>query len=295
MNIKKYMRMRLLKNKKILILGSSGLIGSNLSKYLNSKNLNLNLSVSSKTSIEATHVLKKIGSIVVFDVLNIDNIDNYITKINPDIIINCLGITKHLIYKHSKKDIFFINSILPNLISNWCCINDRKFIHISSDCVFNKTELGLKTIAQDLYGNSKFLGEHNLFNGTIIRTSTIGHEINTKYGLLEWFLNEPSETKGFTEAFFNGVTTLTLSRYIYKMLNDVSSDKKIINLTSERISKYDLLSLINKIYDTKKTLLKVSFPKIDRSLDKTENEELIFIKQNWYNQILDTKIFEINN
>ena len=44
--------------------------------------------------------------------------------------------------------------------------------------------------ALDIYGISKKFGEVTMNNSITIRTSIIGHELNTKFGLLEWFLSQ---------------------------------------------------------------------------------------------------------
>ena len=70
--------------------------------------------------------------------------------------------------------------------------NSIKVIHISSDCIFNGIKGNFKEkdirLAKDIYGQSKYIAELILKNSLVIRSSTIGHEIFYKHGLLEWFL-----------------------------------------------------------------------------------------------------------
>ena len=69
-----------------------------------------------------------------------------------------------------------------------------RLIHISTDCVFSgergQYDENSITDAKDLYGISKSIGDINVENALTIRTSTIGHELNSKSGLLEWFLSQ---------------------------------------------------------------------------------------------------------
>jgi dTDP-4-dehydrorhamnose reductase len=286
--------MQLHKNK-ILILGSSGLIGNTISKYLTKKKCDVILSISDNTKIDVVKKLELISKVINFNALNYDDINPNLDLIDADIIINCIGITKHVIKKYGAAETYFLNSILPNLLSLWCVKNNKKLIHISTDCIFDGTMPKSRIIVDDIYGQSKLLGEKNLINGLIIRTSTVGHELSSSLGLLDWFLNEKKEIKGFTNAFFNGVTTLTLSKYIYKILNNIPSDKQILNLTSDIISKYDLIKIINEIYNCNKKIIKVNQPILDRSLYAEKNEKLFYVKKNWYQQILETKKFMLNN
>ncbi len=290
MNIKKFMRMLLTKNK-ILILGSSGLIGNTVSKYLHKMNCDIALGISKKTNDDNINILKKISNVVILDPLNYSEFTSKLNTIKPDTIINCIGITKHVIEKYEDAEIFFLNSIFPNLLSLWCSRNKKRLIHISTDCIFDGTLPGSRTIEKDIYGYSKFLGEKNLNNGIIIRTSTIGHELNSNYGLLEWFLSQGSTVNGFRKAFFNGVTTLTLSKYIYNIVNKTKNNKIVINLTSNKISKYDLLLIINNLYKCNKNIIPLDNPIIDRSLLYYPKEKLVHIKKSWANQIFETKIF----
>ena len=79
-------------------------------------------------------------------------------------------------------------------------------IHLSSDCVFSG-EKGFYSEKDnpdptDIYGKSKLLGELNNKNIITIRKSVIGHELDSKKGLLEWFLNQEGSVEGYKEAIF---------------------------------------------------------------------------------------------
>ena len=131
---------------------------------------------------------------------------------------------------------------------------------------FNYSEDDLPN-AKDIYGISKSLGESIYHHNLVIRTSTIGHEINTKHGLLEWFISQNSYCTGYRNAYFSGITTLELANlindFILKKLNLIG----LFNVSSEKISKYELLSKINEIYKLKKKIIISDQQKIDRSLN----------------------------
>ena len=101
-----------------------------------------------------------------------------------------------------------------------------------------------------MYGFSKILGEVSYVNTLTLRTSIIGHELNSNLSLLEWFLSQNKSCKGYTKSFFSGLTTYE----IYKILLKLLSKKKltgIYHLSSTKISKYELLKKYPKFIKKK--------------------------------------------
>ena len=129
-----------------------------------------------------------------------------------------------------------------------------RLIHISTDCVFSGKDGSYteNSICDpvDWYGKTKFLGEISNFGVLTIRTSTIGHELLTSYGLLNWFLKQRS-CKGFKNAYFSGTTTLELANIINNVINNFTNLTGLYHIGGYKISKYDLLNKINLIYNLK--------------------------------------------
>ena len=277
---------------KVLILGSTGLLGNSLKKYLSSKKINL-VFISRKKKVKKNFYLSNFKKF--------NKLENLILKINPNIIINCLGITKfHKSYKNIKET-KIINIDLPIYLSNLCLNNKIYFLHLSTDCVFlgnkgNYNENSKKN-AKDLYGKTKGLGEvFNDFSATI-RTSFIGPEQNTNKGLLNWFLSQSNYTNGFTNAFFSGSTSLELSKIIYKyFIKQKNLYNSILHVGGKRISKYNLLLLIKKVFQKKIHILKYNNFKIDRSLDIKKFKKLTGYKPRiWIILIKELKSFMLKN
>ncbi len=143
----------------------------------------------------------------------------------------------------------------------------------------------------DTYGQSKRIAESVMSDSLVIRTSTVGHEIFFKNGLLEWFLSNKSNCKGYQNAFFNGLTTLELSKIIYKYFIKRSFfPKLLINIGSYKISKYDLLCKLNRIYDMNIDIQKDVKFKIDRTLDVSKFLNLTDYKpKTWYRMLKENK------
>ena len=126
-----------------------------------------------------------------------------------------------------------------------------------------------------------------------IRTSTIGHELSTKYGLLEWFLDQDGQVNGFSKAIFNGLTT----NFLAQVINEFAIHDNmygLYNISGEKISKYHLLKIINKVYNKKIKIIKDESFIIDRSLNNSKFSKFSNLKvPNWKKMIND--MFIVNN
>lgn len=259
--------------KKALILGVTGMLGHQV--YLKFKE-SKKFSAVKGVAKEKKELLKSYKFYVPGDIYN--NIDflqdgfeilkDIILDYKPEIVVNCV-VTKS--EKEAKEKIFLINSFLPHFVGRLLDLYNGKLIQISTDGVFNgsKGNYSENDIpdAKDIYGKSKFFGEVGYSNHLTIRTSIFGHEIFGKKGLLEWFISIKKPVYGYKNYYFSGITTNFLAELIIKTIDlDV---KGIINIGSKnKISKYNLLNIINKEYNLNKKIIpsKVN-KKIDRSLN----------------------------
>lgn len=273
---------------KIIILGVNGLIGNGLYRNLkNKKNIDLYVSYRDKKKFElffSNYNLEK--SIHLEYNKNFDTYSKAISLIKPDIIINCIGITKHLSNKYLESEIFDINSNFPIKLKNLSDTINSRLIQISTDCVFlgdrGKYSEQDKPDANDVYGKSKVLGEINDNKHLTIRTSTIGFENSTKFGLLEWFLSQEKACNGFKNAFFSGLTIYELSEIFYNYIFFNSKINGLFHISSEKISKYELLNLFAKYFNKDIKIIPNFDFKIDRTLDNTKFiNEFNYKTKNW--------------
>ncbi len=206
------------------------------------------------------------------DLTNTNTLADLIKEYTPSVIINCAGITKHLKECKNNAKAIQINSLLPHEIVNICRNLNTKIIQISTDCIFSGSKGNYKEQdipdSIDIYGKSKYLGEISDKPHLTIRTSTIGHEINTKHGLLEWFLVQ-NKCMGYKNAIFSGITTLELAKVIYKILRYYENLNGIYHISSEPIDKYSLLKMISVTYKHNVELAPNLDFRIDRSLNST--------------------------
>jgi dTDP-4-dehydrorhamnose reductase len=252
---------------KILILGTTGMLGNEMYKiFLNDK----------KFDIFKMNRKKSKNSIII----NIEDQSDLINKINlikPDYVINCIGWIKQK--SVNNKMPYIINSQLPLLLSQLSLILNFKLIHISTDCVFTGKKGNYldndKKDAKDLYGLSKNLGEVKNLNTTTFRTSIIGLENGTKkYGLLEWFLSQKINVKGFDKVFFSGLTTLELSKTIKRYIFNKKLYNNILNVSSKSISKFELLNLIKITFNKDVKIIKCTKTKLNRTLNSNKFKKI---------------------
>ena len=181
---------------KILLIGANGLIGTNLFYTLSKDNdFDLYALVRSSTNFKNLFRTSDFKNLIELEnYFDLHKLKSLIKNLKPNTIINCCGITKHNPNIKNKEEVIYINALFPHILARISSEQNAKLIHISSDCVFSG-EKGFydeksNKDAIDFYGVTKSLGELNEKNHLTLRTSTIGHELKTSYGLLNWFLNQ---------------------------------------------------------------------------------------------------------
>ena len=238
---------------KILVLGASGMIGSTITRVL-SQTTNWEVYGTVRDEMIKEHFPDSISSKLMSGI----DVDNYelaklFEEVEADVVINCIGLTKHLPEASDPLRVISLNSLLPHRLDKLCDENNSRLIHISTDCVFlgskgNYTEED-PSDANDIYGKSKYLGEVIDTSAVTLRTSTIGHEFQTKNGLLEWFLAQQGKCKGYANAIFSGLPTVTLAEVIRDYVIPNKSLVGLYHVAGPAIDKYNLLKIISKEYN----------------------------------------------
>lgn len=286
-----------MKNKKnsVLIFGITGLLGSTLYNYFKLNKNMLVYGVCRKTPNNKIYSKYKSEIIQNLDVNNNQELNEIFLKLRPKFVINCIGLIKSKINSRNISQSFIVNSLFPKKLSFYSEKFNYKLIHISTDCVFSGKRGGYfeKDIpdAEDIYGISKLLGETLTKNSMIIRTSIIGHHYKDKSGLLEWFLSQKKEIRGYSKAYFSGFTTLELSKILFK--NIILKNRfysGVYHLSSRPIDKYTLLKKISKLYKKEIIIQKDNSVVIDRTLNSKKLKKIIGYKtKSWDNMLKEMK------
>lgn len=260
-------------SQKILILGAAGMLGHTLFNLLGKNNgFEVYGTIRNPDSFigrPSPGLKDRILSGV--DAGDFDTIIRALKDVKPDVVINCIGIIKQLPSADDPLTAISINALLPHKIAAVCGSTGARMIHISTDCVFsgdkgNYTEEDISD-AIDLYGRTKFLGEVDYSHCITLRTSIIGHELKSKYGLIEWFLAQQGKVRGFTNAIYSGFPTVEIACIIAGFVIPNPGLSGLYQVSSEPVSKYDLLQLVAKEYKKQIEIEPFSDFNSDRSLN----------------------------
>lgn len=268
---------------KVFIFGSNGMLGRYVKTYLTSffeiveiNRDKFNVSNCSEQSIE--------------EILTKNNIKN------NDVIINCIGTIKPRVDELGELNAIIVNSVFPRFLANVSKKLNCHLIHPTTDCVFD----GLKGDynennehnVTDVYGRTKSLGEPS--NCTVIRTSIIGEEMNQGRSLVEWIKsNKDKEINGFTNHIWNGMTCLQFAKICKLIIDGNLFWDGVKHFFSNKINKFELLSLINEVYELNIKINSIeSGVLVDRSMSTIY--ENMFTIPDLHTQIIEMKNFKLS-
>jgi len=276
---------------RILILGAAGMLGHKLWQVYRNRFDTWGTVRSSYRAYARYDLFDSQRLLGGVDAFNFDTVVRALATVQPDAVINCIGIIKQLPTAKDPIATLTVNSLFPHRLANLCQAARARLIHISTDCVFSGSK-GMYTEddvsdAEDLYGRSKFLGEVDGPDCLTLRVSIIGRELQTTNGLVEWFLsNQDGSIRGYDRAIYSGFTTLAISDIIANVIEHHPELSGVYHVSSEPISKYDLLRLLR---DAFKVQVKIEpYPEvcIDRSLDSSRFQaETNFTPPTWADMI----------
>ena len=228
---------------KILVTGGNGQLGSELKNNPLIKN-NFDQLFTDRQS---------------FNISDLDNINIYLDKCKPNIIINCAAYTS----VDSAEDNFelanTINHKAISLIAKWCYCNNCKLVHISTDYVYDGNSI-IPYIETDHtnplnnYGKSKLFGDlscqKNNPASIIIRTSWLYSSFGNNF--VKKMINLmkcKSELIVINDQFGSPTYAGDLANTILVLIKNKKWNSGIYNFTNKgHISWYDFANEIKSIY-----------------------------------------------
>lgn len=254
---------------RVLILGGSGMLGHRA--YLEFRDrfdtrVTLRSTVGLPPLFDNAHVVSPV------DATKLETIERCIAAVKPTVVVNCVGVVKQLASAKDPIVSLTINSLFPHQVAGLCRAAGARFIHLSTDCVFSGRK-GMyaesdRPDPEDLYGQTKLLGEVTSEGALTIRTSMIGRELRTTTGLVEWLLSQRGGTvRGFKRAIFSGLTTPALARVLADIVMDHSGLTGLYHVAATPINKFDLLQRLNVAFRAGITVEVSDALQIDRSLN----------------------------
>lgn len=237
---------------KILILGSNGMVGSEVNKYLSKKYSVITVSSRINTKEDIIKILNRNSSVFY--------------------IINCIG-------KLKRSHDYSANYLIPKYLDQLAQKYSFKFIQISTDDVFNPLSKSVneKSIPGPIskYGKSKLKGEIKSPYSLTIRSSFLGYDNRKQKGLINFILkNRDKKLAGYQNQNWSGCTTLQFAKLCEHLLekdnfNKLRRKSNVIHFAPlGPTNKYNLLQDIAKGLNQKQTINKSYAPEtVTRYLD----------------------------
>jgi dTDP-4-dehydrorhamnose reductase len=264
---------------KITVLGANGMAGHVVASYLAQQGHEVDAVTRDQLDIE-----NPISVMAFFD------------QLNTNFVVNCIGLlVQPCLQRPDRASV--INSWFPHYVEYQLKDSRTRLIHLSTDCVFdgstgNYVETDAHT-EMNAYGRSKSLGEINNNKDITFRMSIIGPELKNGTGLLDWIRKNPNnELPGWDNAWWNGITTLQLAKCIDRYVQNpcISGIYHVVN-NAVNINKYELLCLINEVYNLDKTVIRTSGPKNVNKILVDTRKEFDFAIPNYRTQLTELRSF----
>ncbi len=270
--------------KKILVLASTGMLGSMVFKHLQ-KNSDYQITSTSR---------KKTKTNLFFDAYDfLKNPKKYESLKDFDYIINCVGIIKPYCKDNDPEGVLNainVNALFPHQLAKFLLDSKTKVLQIATDCVYSGKKGSYNEDdlhdALDVYGKTKSLGEVQSSNLLNIRCSIIGPEQGKHVSLLEWFLTQKPGAKlqGFAHHHWNGITTLQFSQICQRIIDEnLFEQLRKISFThhyspNATVNKYELLCIMAEVFDKDYQITKVD--NVGEPVDRTLSSKFDVLSSN---------------
>lgn len=278
---------------RILILGGDGMLGHRLLAHLQ-KNHETKVTLHRDlAAYEPYGLFTRDNSYAGVEAQDADRMLEVVADFRPEAVVNTVGIVKQRGAAKEAIPSLEINALLPHRLALLCKAVGVRLVHVSTDCVFSGRKKGGYTEEDvpdplDLYGRTKLLGEVSEPGCITLRTSIIGLELSRRTGLIEWFLSQRGEIRGFTKAIYTGLTTAEMSRVIERVLVEHQALSGVWQVASEPINKHDLLVRFSGVLGRDDvSIVPDDSVRIDRSLSAVAFEEATGYHAPGWNEMLE--------
>ncbi len=265
--------MTAISKKRLLVMGANGMLGNAVLRWFATEPAYE--VIGSVRRLETLRALEMrapqarfVGGI---DASSLSDLRRLFAEVQPEVVINCVGVVKQIAGAGDPATAIPINALLPHRLARLCERQGARLVHIGTDCVFSGSRGSYVEDdvpdAIDLYGRSKLMGEVDYPHAVTLRTSIIGHELNSDHGLISWFLGRSEPVRGFASAIFSALPTVELARVIGEHVIPNQGLHGTYHVAGPSISKYELLKLVADSYGAGNPIMADHEFVIDRSLD----------------------------
>jgi len=243
---------------KLLITGASGLLG-------------INLAMEAMSEHEVIGVDRGKLKSAPFQVLNADfsrvgEVQSIIESVNPDWLINCAALANLEECEKHPDQAKILNTDFPAELADVCAKRNIKFVHLSTDAVFDGTKEGMyteddETSPPGVYSQSKLDGERAVqqvnSQAIIARVNFFGWSLGGRRSLGEFFVNNLSagnNVNGFTDVIFCPMWVNHLAQTLIAMLEkDLHGLYHVVG--SQAMSKYQFGVEVAKRFGLRSSLI----------------------------------------
>jgi dTDP-4-dehydrorhamnose reductase len=226
---------------KVIVLGSTGMLGSAVFQEL------------SKAGLDVSEASRTKG--LKFDARELES-GRLIERgglAEGDYIVNCVGLTKSRIEEtsiDSRSLAVRLNVDFPNDLALAAEQKGVRVIQVATDCVFSGARgaysESAKHDAEDVYGKTKSLGESPSEAVMHLRCSLIGPELGRNSLFFEWIRQQPegATIQGFTNHIWNGLTSDVFGQVVSGIVTEGLFTPGVHHLVpDDKVSKDQLVRL----------------------------------------------------
>jgi dTDP-4-dehydrorhamnose reductase len=207
---------------RILITGSSGLLG-------------LNLALEAMASHQVVGADRTMLKSAPFDIINADllvegEVNRILEQAKPDWLIHCAALADLEACEEDPDKARRLNTDLPGTLAKACKARGIQMVQISTDAVFDGTKSGVYTEqdephAVNVYSQTKLEAERAVLgadpNAIVARVNFYGWSLAGRRSLAEFFFNNLMHNKsmsGYTDVFFCPMHATHLAQTLLRML-----------------------------------------------------------------------------
>jgi len=207
---------------KLLITGASGLLGINLAMEAMREH--------EVIGVDRGKLKSAPFQVFTTDILDRDALDSLLVETQPNWLINCAALANLEECEQHPEQARVLNVDLPAQLANACAERGIRFVHISTDAVFDGEKNGAYT-EEDIpnplgaYAQTKLDGEHATFaqnpDAIVARVNMFGWSLTNRRSLGEFFVNnlrDGNNVNGFTDVIFCPMLVNHTSRLLLQML-----------------------------------------------------------------------------
>jgi dTDP-4-dehydrorhamnose reductase len=227
----------------LLITGASGFLGANVLSEALAGDRDV-VGSYHETPLRSARV-----RVVETDLAQPGAADDIIESLRPDWVLNCAALANVDLCESDEDLAFRLNVDLPRLLAESCQKAGVRFLHVSTDSVFDGQRGGYEeddpAAPLNVYARTKVEGERAVFDkmldALVVRTNFVGYSADGKTGLAQWIIRELKEGKqisGFTDVIFAPLLANDLASIMFAMMDANLTGLYHLNGRTQ-LSKYD--------------------------------------------------------